>query len=138
MCFTTRPDTIFELLYDIGTRTPLVKEITTGIFRESNEYIASKTFRKRTYGGRCKKPFRVFTGAYAEHFTKEPFRFDWRLCSSWLRNGAVMAVPGDERDYAANFFKGNRSGMPEIKNIFANVDISKEAYGSKDNGYCQF
>jgi leucyl-tRNA synthetase len=23
--------------------------------------------------------------------------------------------------------------MPEIKNIFSNVDISKEAYGSKDN-----
>ncbi|RZL38706.1 MAG: leucine--tRNA ligase, partial [Pedobacter sp.] len=36
-------------------------------------------------------------------------------------------------DYAfANFFKG-QNGMPEIKNIFDNVDISKEAYGSKDN-----
>jgi leucyl-tRNA synthetase len=48
--------------------------------------------------------------------------------------GAVMAVPcGDERDYAfANFFKG-QNGMQEIQNIFANVDISKEAYGSKDN-----
>jgi len=48
--------------------------------------------------------------------------------------GAVMAVPcGDERDYAfANFFKG-QNGMPEIKNIFANVDISEVAYGSKDN-----
>ncbi|HLF50748.1 class I tRNA ligase family protein, partial [Flavobacterium sp.] len=48
--------------------------------------------------------------------------------------GAVMAVPcGDERDYAfANFFKG-QNGMPEIKNIFADVDISKEAYGSKEN-----
>jgi leucyl-tRNA synthetase len=44
-----------------------------------------------------------------------------------------MAVPGDERDYAfANFFKG-QSGMPEIKKYFSNVDISKEAYGSKDN-----
>jgi leucyl-tRNA synthetase len=44
-----------------------------------------------------------------------------------------MAVPcGDERDYAfANFFKG-QNGMQEIKNIFANVDIS-EAHGSKDN-----
>ncbi|WP_264525488.1 hypothetical protein [Flavobacterium sp. N502536] len=48
--------------------------------------------------------------------------------------GAVMAVPcGDERDYAfANFFKG-QNGMQEIKNIFANVDISEAAYGSKDN-----
>jgi hypothetical protein len=35
-------------------------------------------------------------------------------------------------------FKGNPETrrMPEIKNIFANIDISKEAYGSKDNGYC--
>jgi leucyl-tRNA synthetase len=32
--------------------------------------------------------------------------------------GAVMAVPcGDERDYAANFFKG-QSGMPAIKIFF--------------------
>ncbi|MFI0492047.1 class I tRNA ligase family protein, partial [Flavobacterium sp.] len=39
----------------------------------------------------------------------------------------------DERDYAfANFFKG-QNGMQEIKNIFANVDISAAAYGSKDN-----
>src|SRR6218665_2057154 len=45
-----------------------------------------------------------------------------------------MAVPcGDERDYAfANFFKG-KNGMLPIKNIFANVDISETAYGSKDN-----
>ena len=45
-----------------------------------------------------------------------------------------MAVPcGDERDYAlANFFKGQQ-GMQEIKNIFANADISKEAFSSKDN-----
>ena len=43
--------------------------------------------------------------------------------------GAVMAVPcGDERDYAfAKHF-----GLP-IKNIFENVDIATEAYGSKDN-----
>src|SRR5690606_26616581 len=48
--------------------------------------------------------------------------------------GAVMAVPcGDSRDYAfANYFKG-QTGMPEIRNIFANVDISKEAHTAKDN-----
>jgi leucyl-tRNA synthetase len=47
--------------------------------------------------------------------------------------GAVMAVPvGDERDYAFANFKA-QSGMQEIKKYFANVDISKEAYGSKDN-----
>ena len=78
----------------------------------------------------------VFTGGYAEHpFTKE-------LIPVWIGDyvlagygtGAVMAVPcGDERDYAfANFFKG-QNGMQEIKNIFANVDISEVAYGSKDN-----
>jgi leucyl-tRNA synthetase len=40
--------------------------------------------------------------------------------------GAVMAVPCGDESYAfANFFKG-QSGMPEIKNIFSNVDISKK------------
>jgi leucyl-tRNA synthetase len=78
----------------------------------------------------------VFTGAYAEHpFTKDPVPVwigDYVLAG--YGTGAVMAVPcGDERDYAfANFFKG-QDGMPEIKNIFANVDISEAAYGSKDN-----
>ncbi|MNE59181.1 Leucine--tRNA ligase [compost metagenome] len=78
----------------------------------------------------------VFTGAYAEHpFTKEPIPVwigDYVLAG--YGTGAVMAVPcGDERDYAfANFFKG-QNGMQEIKNIFANVDISETAYGSKDN-----
>jgi leucyl-tRNA synthetase len=78
----------------------------------------------------------VFTGGYAEHpFTKEPIPVwigDYVLAG--YGTGAVMAVPcGDERDYAfANFFK-DQDGMPEIKNIFANIDISKEAYGSKDN-----
>jgi leucyl-tRNA synthetase len=53
---------------------------------------------------------------------------------SWQDTEQELAVPcGDERDYAfANFFKG-QSGMPEIKKYFSNVDISKEAYGSKDN-----
>ena len=78
----------------------------------------------------------VFTGAYAEHpFTKEAIPVwigDYVLAG--YGTGAVMAVPcGDERDYAfANFFKG-QNGMPEIKNIFANTDISQQAYGSKDN-----
>src|SRR5690606_34766047 len=73
----------------------------------------------------------VFTGAYAEQpFTKEAIPVwigDYVLAG--YGTGAVMAVPcGDERDYAfANHFN-----IP-IKNIFDNVDISEQAYGSKDN-----
>jgi hypothetical protein len=45
-----------------------------------------------------------------------------------MERSAVMAVPcGDERDYAANFFKA-QSGMQEIKTYFANVDISKKRF----------
>jgi leucyl-tRNA synthetase len=78
----------------------------------------------------------VFTGAYAEHpFTKEPIPIwvgDYVLAG--YGTGAVMAVPcGDERDYAfANHFKG-KNGMLPIRNIFADADISKEAYAAKDN-----
>jgi leucyl-tRNA synthetase len=51
--------------------------------------------------------------------------------------GAVT-FRGDERDYAfANFFKG-QDGMPEIKNIFADVDISKEAMVLKTMSILQF
>jgi len=45
-----------------------------------------------------------------------------------------MAVPcGDERDYAFAKHFHLKNGMPEIKNIFANVDISQEAHASKYN-----
>jgi len=72
----------------------------------------------------------VFTGAYAEHpFTKEPIPVwigDYVLAG--YGTGAVMAVPaGDQRDY--DFAK--HFGI-EIKNIFDDVDITEEAYGSKD------
>jgi leucyl-tRNA synthetase len=80
------------------------------------------------------KPFQECLRSICEHpFTKRA-GFDWDYVLAGYGTGAVMAVPcGDERDYAfANFFKA-QSGMQEIKNIFANVDISKEAYGSKDN-----
>jgi leucyl-tRNA synthetase len=73
----------------------------------------------------------VFTGAYAEHpFTKEPVQIwigDYVLAS--YGTGAVMAVPcGDQRDY--DFAKHFEIDIP---NIFEGVDISEEAYGSKDN-----
>ena len=137
--FTTRPDTIFGVTFmTLAPEHPLVQEITTDECRQSvNDYIEKTAKRsERERMADVKTISGVFTGAYAEHpFTKEAVPVwigDYVLAG--YGTGAVMAVPcGDERDYAfANFFKG-QNGMPEIKNIFDNVDISKEAYGSKDN-----
>ncbi|WP_396185192.1 leucine--tRNA ligase [Flavobacterium sp.] len=137
--FTTRPDTIFGVTFmTLAPEHPLVQKISTSDNLEKvNDYIfASSKRSERERMADVKTISGVFTGAYAEHpFTKEPIPVwigDYVLAG--YGTGAVMAVPcGDERDYAfANFFKG-QNGMQEIKNIFANVDISKEAYGSKDN-----
>ncbi|EIA09276.1 leucine--tRNA ligase [Flavobacterium frigoris] len=137
--FTTRPDTIFGVTFmTLAPEHPLVQEITTPEYQDKiNDYILASSKRsERERMADVKTISGVFTGAYAEHpFTKEPVPVwigDYVLAG--YGTGAVMAVPcGDERDYAfANFFKG-QSGMPEIKNIFANVDISEVAYGSKDN-----
>ncbi len=137
--FTTRPDTIFGVTFmTLAPEHPLVQEITTSEnIDKVNEYIfASSKRSERERMADVKTISGVFTGAYAEHpFTKEPIPVwigDYVLAG--YGTGAVMAVPcGDERDYAfANFFKG-QNGMQEIKNIFANVDISVAAYGSKDN-----
>jgi len=137
--FTTRPDTIFGVTFmTLAPEHPLVQEITTSENLDRvNEYVfASSKRSERERMADVKTISGVFTGAYAEHpFTKEPVPVwigDYVLAG--YGTGAVMAVPcGDERDYAfANFFKG-QNGMQEIKNIFANVDISKEAFGSKDN-----
>jgi leucyl-tRNA synthetase len=137
--FTTRPDTIFGVTFmTLAPEHPLVQEITTAKYLERvNAYILASSKRsERERMADVKTISGVFTGGYAEHpFTKEPIPVwigDYVLAG--YGTGAVMAVPcGDERDYAfANFFK-DQDGMPEIKNIFANIDISKEAYGSKDN-----
>ena len=137
--FTTRPDTIFGVTFmTLAPEHPFVQEITTDECRQNvNDYIEKTAKRsERERMADVKTISGVFTGAYAEHpFTKEPIPVwigDYVLAG--YGTGAVMAVPcGDERDYAfANFFKG-QNGMPVIKNIFDNVDISKEAYGSKDN-----
>jgi leucyl-tRNA synthetase len=137
--FTTRPDTIFGVTFmTLAPEHELVSQITTPEQKEEVEAYIEKTAKRseRERMADVKTISGVFTGAYAEHpFTKEPIPVwigDYVLAG--YGTGAVMAVPcGDERDYAfANFFKG-QNGMPEIKNIFANVDISKEAYGSKDN-----
>jgi leucyl-tRNA synthetase len=137
--FTTRPDTIFGVTFmTLAPEHELVSKITTAEQKAAVEAYIEKTAKRseRERMADVKTISGVFTGAYAEHpFTKE-------LIPVWIGDyvlagygtGAVMAVPcGDERDYAfANFFKG-QNGMQEIKNIFANVDISEVAYGSKDN-----
>jgi leucyl-tRNA synthetase len=141
--FTTRPDTIFGVTFmTLAPEHPLVAEITTPEQKAAIEAYIEKTAKRseRERMADVKTISGVFTGAYAEHpFTKEPIPVwigDYVLAG--YGTGAVMAVPcGDERDYAfANFFKGHpeaSGGMPPIKNIFANVDISEAAYGSKDN-----
>ncbi len=137
--FTTRPDTIFGVTFmTLAPEHELVAQITTPEQKSAVEAYIEKTAKRseRERMADVKTISGVFTGAFAEHpFTKEPIPVwigDYVLAG--YGTGAVMAVPcGDERDYAfANFFKG-QNGMQEIKNIFANVDISKEAYGSKDN-----
>ena len=137
--FTTRPDTIFGVTFmTLAPEHELVAQITTAEQKAEVEAYIEKTAKRseRERMADVKTISGVFTGAFAEHpFTKEPIPVwigDYVLAG--YGTGAVMAVPcGDERDYAfANFFKGQK-GMQEIKNIFANVDISKEAFGSKDN-----
>jgi len=137
--FTTRPDTIFGVTFlTLAPEHDLVSKITTSKQKNAVEaYIAATTKRsERERMADVKTISGVFTGAYAEHpFTKEPIPIwigDYVLAG--YGTGAVMAVPcGDERDYVfANYF-ANQNGMPAIKNIFENIDISKAAYGSKDN-----
>ncbi|PIF31647.1 leucyl-tRNA synthetase [Flavobacterium sp. 9] len=137
--FTTRPDTIYGVTFmTLAPEHDLVAKITTPEQKEAVEAYIEKTAKRseRERMADVKTISGVFTGAYAEHpFTKEAIPVwigDYVLAG--YGTGAVMAVPcGDERDYAfANFFKAEK-GMQEIKNIFANVDISEAAYGSKDN-----
>ena len=137
--FTTRPDTIFGVTFmTLAPEHDLVAKIVTADQKNAVEAYIEKTAKRseRERMADVKTISGVFTGAYAEHpFTKEPIPVwigDYVLAG--YGTGAVMAVPcGDERDYAfANFFKG-QNGMQDIKNIFANVDISEAAYGSKDN-----
>ena len=137
--FTTRPDTLFGVTFmTLAPEHELVAEITTLEQKVAVAAYIEKTAKRseRERMADVKTISGVFTGAYAEHpFTNEAIPVwigDYVLAG--YGTGAVMAVPcGDERDYAfANFFKAQK-GMPAIKNVFENVDISKEAYGSKDN-----
>lgn len=132
--FTTRPDTIFGVTFmTLAPEHELVAKITTPEQKQAVDAYVEATAKRseRERMADVKTISGVFTGAYAEHpFTKEAIPVwigDYVLAG--YGTGAVMAVPcGDERDYAfAKHFD------IEIKNIFENVDISEEAYGSKDN-----
>ena len=132
--FTTRPDTIFGVSFmTLAPEHELVLKITTPEQKETVEAYIEKTAKRseRERMSDVKTISGVYTGAYAEHpFTKEPIPIwigDYVLAS--YGTGAVMAVPcGDQRDY--DFAK--HFGI-DIPNIFEGVDISEEAYASKDN-----
>ncbi len=136
--FTTRPDTIYGVTFmTLAPEHELVSKITTLEQKEEVEaYVAASAKRsERERMADVKTISGVFTGAYAEHpFTKEPVPIwigDYVLAG--YGTGAVMAVPcGDQRDYDfAKHFAGEK-GMPEIKNIFKDVDISEEAFSGKE------
>ncbi len=132
--FTTRPDTIYGVSFmTLAPEHEYVSQITTPEQKEAVaayvEATAKRSERERMAD--VKTISGVFTGAYAEHpFTKAPIPIwigDYVLAS--YGTGAVMAVPcGDQRDY--DFAKHFDIAIP---NIFEGVDISEEAYGSKDN-----
>ncbi|HET8753838.1 MAG TPA: DUF559 domain-containing protein, partial [Salinimicrobium sp.] len=136
--FTTRPDTIFGVTFmTLAPEHELVEIIVTPEQKEAVEFYVKNSAKKseRERMADVKTITGVFTGAYAEHpFTKEPVPIwvgDYVLAG--YGTGAVMAVPcGDQRDYDfAKHFTG-QPGMPEIKNIFQDVDISEEAFSGKE------
>ncbi|RZJ69138.1 class I tRNA ligase family protein [Flavobacterium sp.] len=132
--FTTRPDTIFGVTFlTLAPEHELVSKIVTDEQKAAvDAYIDATSKRsERERMADVKTISGVFTGAYAIHpFSGLPIPIwigDYVLAG--YGTGAVMAVPaGDQRDY--DFAK--HFDIP-IENIFENVDISKEAYGSKDN-----
>ncbi|MBU2921872.1 leucine--tRNA ligase [Winogradskyella psychrotolerans] len=132
--FTTRPDTIFGVSFmTLAPEHELVSQITTPEQKAEVEAYIEKSAKRseRDRMADVKTISGVFTGAYAEHpFSKEPIPIwigDYVLAS--YGTGAVMAVPcGDQRDY--DFAK--HFDIP-IPNIFEGVDISEEAFASKDN-----
>ncbi|GGG39052.1 leucine--tRNA ligase [Bizionia arctica] len=132
--FTTRPDTIFGVSFmTLAPEHELVSQIVTDEQKaEVEAYILATSKRsERDRMADVKTISGAFTGAYAEHpFSKEPIPIwigDYVLAG--YGTGAVMSVPcGDQRDY--DFAK--HFSIP-IPNIFEGVDITEEAYASKDN-----
>ena len=132
--FTTRPDTIFGVSFmTLAPEHELVHKIVSADrVKEVKNYIKGvSTKSERDRISNVKSITGVFTGAYAEHpITKDPIEIwigDYVLAS--YGTGAVMSVPcGDQRDY--DFAKKYNI---DIINIFKDVDISKEAFTSKEN-----
>ena len=132
--FTTRPDTIFGVSFmTLAPEHELVHKIVAADrVKEVKNYIKGvSTKSERDRISNVKSITGVFTGAYAEHpITKDPIEIwigDYVLAS--YGTGAVMSVPcGDQRDY--DFAKKYNI---DIINIFKDVDISKEAFTSKEN-----
>lgn len=132
--FTTRPDTIYGVSFmTLAPEHELVSKITTEAQKaEVEAYIQATAKRsERDRMADVKTISGAFTGAYAEHpFSKEPIPIwigDYVLAG--YGTGAVMSVPcGDQRDY--DFAKHFNIPIP---NIFEGVDISEEAFASKEN-----
>jgi len=131
--FTTRPDTIFGVSFMVlAPEHPLVEEITTAEYKDAVENYkkAASLKTERDRQSDVKNITGQFTGAYAIHpFTGDKVQIwigDYVLAS--YGTGAVMAVPcGDQRDW--DFAKHFNL---EIKNIFADKDITEAAYTEKD------
>lgn len=131
--FTTRPDTIFGVSFMVlAPEHPLVNQLVSLDCKDSVENYQREAGLKseRDRQADVKNITGQFIGAFALHpFTEERIPIwigDYVLAS--YGTGAVMAVPcGDQRDYDfAKYFD------LEIKNIFAHVDISEQAYTEKD------
>jgi len=131
--FTTRPDTIFGVSFMVlAPEHPLVNQLVSLDCKEAVENYQREAGLKseRDRQADVKNITGQALGAYAIHpFTEERIPIwigDYVLAS--YGTGAVMAVPcGDQRDYDfAKYFQ------LEIKNIFADVDISEHAYTEKD------
>jgi leucyl-tRNA synthetase len=137
--FTTRPDTIYGVTFmTLAPEHELVDIITTAAQKKAVEDYKKATSARseRERMADVKTISGVFTGAYAIHplsGEKIPVWIGDYVLAGY-GTGAVMAVPcGDERDHAfANHFAG-QNGMPEIRNIFKDVDVTEEAYAAKDD-----
>jgi leucyl-tRNA synthetase len=131
--FTTRPDTIFGVSFMVlAPEHPLVNQLVSAECKSAVEQYQKEAGLKseRDRQADVKNITGQALGAFAVHpFTGERIPIwigDYVLAS--YGTGAVMAVPcGDQRDY--DFAK--HFGL-EIKNIFADTDISEQAYTEKD------
>ena len=130
--FTTRPDTLYGVSFlTLAPEHESVEVLTTAGQRDAvAEYVANSKLKTERERMAEKKISGVFTGSYAMHpLTGEQIPVwigDYVLAG--YGTGAVMAVPaGDQRDY--DFAKHFNL---EIKNIFAESDLSEKAETSKD------